>query len=71
MLLTEDEVRDLTNRKRRDCQQKALNLMGIDHLVRPDGSIAVLRAHLIKVMGGDANFTKQNTVEPNWAAQNA
>lgn len=42
--LTSDELSELTGRVRPSAQAKALNAMGIDHMVRPDGSLAVYRS---------------------------
>lgn len=72
ILLTEDEIIDVTHRRRRDCQIKALVNMGIEHRIRPDGSIAVLRAHFNNVMGGAGE--RASTPPPaefNWGALNA
>ena len=52
-LLSPAEVAELTGRSRRDAQARALRGMGIDHRVRPDGTIAVLRSHAEKVLGGE------------------
>lgn len=54
MFLTPDEVAELTNRHRRPAQMVQLNAMGIEHKVRADGSIAVLRAHVERVFGAAA-----------------
>lgn len=45
--LDPDEVKDLTDKTRRPSQVKVLNAMGIEHKVRPDGSVAILRAHTL------------------------
>jgi hypothetical protein len=74
MILTEtflasDEVQGLTNKSRKSSQILALRSMGIEHRVRPDGSVAVLRAHIIKLFGGDIPVTKaKKTNQPNWNA---
>ena len=51
MFLTADEVRDLTGKVRNQAQVAALRHMGIEHRVRPDGSVAVLRAHVESSLG--------------------
>ena len=67
--LSEDEVQALTERKVRPAQVRALKSMGIEHRVRPDGSVAILRAHIFKVFDGDSNTrSKQPVVSPNWDA---
>lgn len=49
MFLDEDELLDLTGYCRRPSQQKALDFMGVVYKIRPDGSLAVLRAHVEKI----------------------
>lgn len=72
IVLTRDEVEALTGRHRRDAQIKALRFMGIEHRVRPDGSVAVLKAHIEHVLGGySASPPKARNTEPNWAALDA
>lgn len=66
--LTEEEVQALTERKVRRAQVSVLNSMGIEHRVRPDGSVAILRAHIIKVFDGGNTQSKTKEVVPNWDA---
>ena len=67
--LSEDEVQALTERKVRPAQVRALKSMGLEHRVRPDGSVAILRAHIFKIFDGDPNArSKQPVVSPNWDA---
>lgn len=69
MFLTYDEIVELTGRKRQDCQLDRLRYMGIEHKLRPDGSIAILTSHVNKVFGGIEAMPKtQKRVEPNWWA---
>lgn len=68
MFLTEEELLELTGRQRRDAQVKMLRHMGIDHRVRADGTVVVLKTHIDKVFGGIAEQTvKVKRVEPNWS----
>ncbi|WP_082926362.1 DUF4224 domain-containing protein [Cupriavidus sp. D384] len=67
LTLSPDELKELTHKCRSSAQVRALRAMGIEHKVRPDGSVAVLRAHVDKEMGAP----KQKAVaswEPNWSA---
>ncbi len=64
LTLTKDELEELTHFKRYSAQQRALNNMGIDFKVRPDGTIAVFRDSYNA--GVIAKKTKR--VEPNWGA---
>ena len=52
MFLTPDEIRELTGRRRRDAQLVQLRHLGIEHKVRADGSLVVLRAHVEAQLGG-------------------
>lgn len=66
MFLTDDEVHDLTKRSRPSAQSRALKSMGIEHKIRPDGSIAVLRSHVERVMGEGATSGKPpRKTQPN------
>ena len=67
--LSKEEIRSLTNKRPRNAQVRALRTMGIEHRVRPDGSVAVLRAHIFKVFDGESAQTKHTQViQPNWDA---
>ena len=44
MILTAQEVTDLTHKIRPSAQIRALRAMGVEHRVRPDGTPAVLRS---------------------------
>jgi hypothetical protein len=67
--LSYEEIQALTQRKVRSAQVRVLKAMGIEHRVRPDGSVAILRAHITKVFDG-ATETKKQTKQavPNWEA---
>ena len=65
--LTEDEIRQLTHRKRRSSQSEALNGMGITHVIRPDDSVAVLRSHIEKTLGGLPEKDKMKVWQPDWS----
>lgn len=72
MLLTGDDLRELTNRTHFSSQIKVLRGMGIEHRSRPDGSIAVLRSHVEQVLGGvSQGKRKPKDAEPNWGAMHA
>ncbi|MBK6974637.1 MAG: DUF4224 domain-containing protein [Sterolibacteriaceae bacterium] len=69
MFLTDDELRSLTKRSHRDAQARVLTFMGIEHKVRPDGSLAVLSAHVERMFGGPpASIRGPKKAEPNWDA---
>lgn len=69
MLLTDEELRELTRRSQPASQIRVLRYMGIEHKVRPDGSIVVSRSHVQQVLGVSAISNKQRfEPEPNWSA---
>ncbi len=68
MFLSKDELRELTGRQMPSAQVRALRAMGIEHKVRPDGSVAVLRAHVEQVMGVAQDGRISGPAEPNWSA---
>ena len=67
--LSSEEIQALTHRKVHAAQARALKTMGIEHRIRPDGSVAILRAHITKVFDGSTETKKQiKHTEPNWEA---
>jgi hypothetical protein len=72
MFLISEELASLTGRQRRTAQVRQLRSMGIEHRVRGDGSIAVLKAHVERVFGAgepaSAKRRKQE-VELDWSVQ--
>jgi hypothetical protein len=71
LFLTREEVNALTTRVQYAAQVKALRAMGIEHRVRPDGSLAVLRSHIEQIFGGISKTRNESVKEPNWGALNA
>lgn len=65
LTLTDDELIDLTRKRRPSAQVRALRSMGIEHRVRPDGSVAVLRAVVNQEFGVKCNPTPRRS-EINW-----
>lgn len=69
IFLDRKEIQSLTQRSIRPAQVKVLKAMGIEHKVRPDGSVVVLRDHITKVFDGSPETTKQTKqAVPNWDA---
>jgi hypothetical protein len=70
LFLKPSQVEGLTSRVRRTAQVKVLRALGIEHKVRPDGSVAVLRDHVNKVFDGTESTSERSprSVPPNWAA---
>jgi hypothetical protein len=72
MFLSDDEISSMTSRVQHAAQAKVLRSMGIEHRTRPDGSLAVLRAHVEQAFGLMTGPKRKNTpTEPNWGAMNA
>lgn len=72
MFLDAEEIRELTCRVQRAAQAKVLLGMGIEHRKRPDGTLAVMRAHVEKSFGvAPAVGRKAPPKEPNWDALDA
>jgi len=68
MFLTATELRELTGRTQKGAQAEALRQMGIEHKMRPDGTVAVLRAHVERSLGLHETVQNRRTIEPNWNA---
>ena len=61
MFLRSEEIVALTNRQRSAAQARALRTMGIEHRIRPDGTVAILRSHVEHLLGysASAKVTKE------------
>ena len=46
-ILSPEELKQLTQKKQSTSQREVLNFMGIDHRIRPDGSVVVFEYDLI------------------------
>jgi len=69
LFLDTNELSELTGRVRRQAQRGALNFMGIEHKVRPDGSLVVAREHVEKLFGVpalNAKPPKQQGPDLSW-----
>lgn len=71
MFLSREEIVALTTRVRKSAQVRALRAMGIEHRIRPDGSVAILRAHVEQIFGGTSEGKSRKPTEPNWGALHA
>ena len=50
--LDSEEIKELTNTTQKAAQIRVLKTMGIEHKIRADGSVVILRAHIDQVFGG-------------------
>lgn len=69
MFLAPIEIAGLTHRVRRAAQVRMLRHMGIQHKVRADGTVAVLREHVNSEFGAAGiRRTPKAAPTPNWDA---
>jgi hypothetical protein len=67
MFLSTEELIQLTGRRQGAAQIKILRFMGIEHKIRPDGSVAVLEEHVKSEMGMSDELPRQkNEWIPSW-----
>ncbi len=52
MILSHEELIELTGKKAKPAQVQALRYIGLEFRLRPDGSPIVLKSHVEKVFGG-------------------
>jgi len=71
VFLTPEQIKELTERTQHSAQLRVLRALGIDHKVRPDGSLVVLRAHVEQQLGCALPSAKLQEPEPDWEAVNA
>lgn len=69
MTLTPAELKALTSKSRPTAQARALRAMGIAHIVRADGTVAVSRQHVEGLLGGGEARTgrEPKNNEPDWS----
>jgi hypothetical protein len=70
LFLEPPELEGLTGRRRSTAQVRVLRALGIEHRVRPNRTIAVLRDHVNNVFNGTTKSPerRQKTAGPNWPA---
>jgi hypothetical protein len=68
MILTAEELIELTGRRRAPAQAQVLRFMGIECRPRPDGKLVVLRVHVNEVLGITQTSSRTKQSEPNWEA---
>lgn len=56
VILTQQELRELTQKQRPTAQARVLDFMGLPYRVRPDGSLAVLRAQVVAPTSANAKL---------------
>lgn len=68
LFLDRDEIAVLTGRQRSGCQARILKTMGVEHRMRPDGRVLVLRKHVEQIFGAPTQRRAPVEVEPDWSA---
>lgn len=68
LLLSQDEVEELTGKVKYTAQAAALRSMGIECRPRPGMCPAVSRNHAEEVLSGGVGMAKKDAAEPNWGA---
>lgn len=68
MFLTHAELVELTDRKQHAAQAQVLRALAIEHKVRPDGHVLVLREHLKKQFGVGAGKDAAPAEAFDWSA---
>jgi acyl-[acyl carrier protein]--UDP-N-acetylglucosamine O-acyltransferase len=66
MFLTEDDLTELTGKRQNAARIRVLNSMGIQHKMRPDGSLAVLRSHVERLFGEKPTREEKPQWTPPW-----
>jgi hypothetical protein len=66
MFLTEDDLTELTGKRQNAARIRVLNSMGVQHKMRPDGSIAVLRTHVERLFGESSKAAQTSDWVPEW-----
>lgn len=69
LCLTDEEIEEVTGRRRFRAQARVLARLGIPARHRPDGSLVVLRSVAESKLGGEREHY-MTKVEPNWNAIN-
>lgn len=68
IFLDNDEVFQLTGKRQRAAQAQVLRAMAVEHRVRPDGRVIVLRRHVEQLLGVKIDRRAVPTGEPDWGA---
>lgn len=60
IFLTSDELVELTGLRRSSAQKNALHMMGVNFLIRPDGSLVVSRQNVEELLGARPGRVKSS-----------
>lgn len=68
MFLTHEDLIELTDRRQRASQAHVLRALGIEHKIRPDGRVMVLREHVKQQFGARADKQAEPAEAFDWSA---
>lgn len=68
MFLTHEELVELTDRRQRASQAQMLRALGIEHKIRPDGRVIVLRRHVEQQFGAKSEKKVEHADAFDWSA---
>ncbi len=68
MLLTKDEVEEVTGFNLRQKQKRWCLDNGVTYVCRGDGSLAISREHIQYVLGVTHNLNRKNLIEPDFSS---
>jgi hypothetical protein len=68
MVLTQQEIYELTHRINPTAQLRYLAQLGIEARRRPDNTVLVLRSAVEAALGGVAQNREDKVTEPDWSA---
>ena len=71
MILSKTQLFELTGKKHRIAQIFVLCSMGIEHKLRPDGSVVVSQVHVEQILGVVVPSQSNKFKKPNWKMVNA
>lgn len=66
MFLTDDDLTELTGKRQNAARIRVLNSIGVQHKIRPDGSVVVLRAHVERLFGEKPSKPEKEPWKPSW-----
>ena len=68
MILSKEQLIELTGKMKPSAQIRALRSMGINHRIRPDGTPAVSESHIESILGDGTPAHEAAVDEPHWDA---
>jgi hypothetical protein len=68
LCLTQEEIEEITQKKRYSAQQRVLRAMGLESKARPDGSVFVDRTHYEEWARGTSHRERkaEEKTQPRW-----